>query len=225
MKAIKPREHPPAAEPSSLAEQAYVRLEELIATLALQPGQIVSENGLAQLIGFGRTPVREALQQLAREGLVQVAPKLGILITQMDVRRQLKLIEVRREVERLIAGSAARYATDAQRKHFERLAMDMESTAEQNNGELFLVLDREFNRLMLESAHNEYASAAMKLTQGLSRRFWFAHYERSANLATAARLHAAIASAIADADVAGARVCLDRLMDNVEAFTRATINS
>ena len=65
-------------EEQSLAGQAYTQIEERIATLSLKPGQIVSENGLSKLLGLGRTPVREALQQLAREGLVVIVPKLGI---------------------------------------------------------------------------------------------------------------------------------------------------
>lgn len=84
-----PLSAPDAADDQSLADQAYARIEEGIATLQLKPGQIVSENGLAKLLGLGRTPVREALQQLAREGLVIIMPKLGIMVSEIDVRKQL----------------------------------------------------------------------------------------------------------------------------------------
>jgi DNA-binding GntR family transcriptional regulator len=207
----------------SLADQAYAQIEERIATMQLKPGQIVSENGLSKLLGLGRTPVREALQQLSREGLVVVLPKLGIMISEIDVRKQLRLLEVRREVERLLAGAAAKNADAEQRAQFAVLADLMSAAGHNNDANGFLALDRQFNRLLLDSARNEYAASAMKLMQGLSRRFWYAHAERFANLRETAQLHANIAAAIAAGNRDSAREGLDRLMDNVEAFTRATL--
>jgi DNA-binding GntR family transcriptional regulator len=220
-----PLPSPDDVDAQSLADQAYARIEEGIATLQLKPGQIVSENGLSKLLGLGRTPVREALQQLAREGLVVIMPKLGIMVSEIDVRKQLRLLEVRREVERLLVSAAAKNADAAQRAQFAVLAEHMAAAGRESNGDTFLSLDRTFNRLLLDSANNEYATSAMKLMQGLSRRFWYAHYEKFANLPEAARLHADIAAAIAAGDRDTARDGLDRLIDNVETFTRATLES
>jgi DNA-binding GntR family transcriptional regulator len=220
-----PLPSPDDVDAQSLADQAYARIEEGIATLQLKPGQIVSENGLSKLLGLGRTPVREALQQLAREGLVVIMPKLGIMVSEIDVRKQLRLLEVRREVERLLVSAAAKNADAAQRAQFAVLAEHMAAAGRESNGDTFLSLDRTFNRLLLDSANNEYATSAMKLMQGLSRRFWYAHYEKFANLPEAARLHADIAAAIAAGDRDAARDGLDRLIDNVETFTRATLES
>ena len=58
---------------------------------------------------------------------------------------------------------------------------------------------------------------------GLSRRFWYYHYKQAADLPEMASLHGAVAKAIADGDVDGAGRALDKLLDNIEAFTRATI--
>lgn len=215
----------PDASELTLADQAYAQIEERIATLSLRPGQIVSENGLSKLLGLGRTPVREALQQLSREGLVVIMPKLGIMVAEIDVRKQLRLLEVRREVERLLVGAAARNATAAQRAQFALMADVMQAAGKANDGTEFLAYDRQFNKLLLDSANNEYATSTMKLMQGLSRRFWYAHYQRFANLAETASLHAAIASAIAAGEADAARQGLDRLIDNVETFTRATLEA
>ena len=92
----------------SLTDEAYAQLEELIVTLQLRPGVAVSEAALSERLGIGRTPIREALQRLAREHLIVVLPQRGNLVSQIDVRKQLRLLETRREVERLIARCAAR---------------------------------------------------------------------------------------------------------------------
>jgi DNA-binding GntR family transcriptional regulator len=207
----------------SQVDLAYAQIEELIATLQLPPGQMVSENMLSSLIGLGRTPVREALQQLSREGLVVIMPKRGIVVSEMDVKKQLRLLEVRREVERYLVGAAARRAEDVERDEFSQLAQSMRVASQTSDGEAFLELDRRFNKLVIKAGRNEYASSVMKLMQGLSRRFWFAYYKRFANLPETALLHAIIAQHIAEGKPEDAMRDLDMLLDNVEAFTRATI--
>src|SRR5258708_9067329 len=95
----------PRGRRQSLTELAYAHLEELIVTLKLAPGRVVSEGELSVLTGIGRTPIREALQRLARERLVSILPRRGIIVTEINVGSQLKLLEVRRELERLIPRS------------------------------------------------------------------------------------------------------------------------
>lgn len=212
-------------EQESQVQQAYLLIENDIARLKLAPSEVVSENMLATRYGFGRTPVREALQMLAREGLVSILPKRGIVISEIDVRKQLRLIEVRRYVEQCVVLLAARRASPAERQRFAALADEMEASAAELDGDRFLVLDGEFNALILVAARNEYATASMKLTQGLSRRFWFAYYKAVANLREAAQLHAGIARSISLGDEEQAASWLGRLLDNVEAFTRASLDS
>src|SRR5690554_1389436 len=94
-------------EGGSLTEQAYRQLEEMIVTLQLMPGAVLSETHLARELSIGRTPVREALQRLAREGLIVILPRRGILVSEINVKRQLRLLEVRRELERLMGKASA----------------------------------------------------------------------------------------------------------------------
>ncbi|MDH3580433.1 MAG: GntR family transcriptional regulator, partial [Hyphomicrobiales bacterium] len=72
---------------------------------------------------------------------------------------------------------------------------------------------------------NEYASRAMGLMQGLSRRFWYVHYKQTADMPLCARLHADQARAIAQGDTERAAAALDRLIDYTETFTRETLAS
>src|SRR5271168_3823387 len=86
----------------TLTDKAYRALEEEIVTLRIPPGTVVSEAILSRRLGVGRTPVREALQRLAREWLVIIMPRRGIVVSEIDPVRQLRLLEVRREIERLL---------------------------------------------------------------------------------------------------------------------------
>jgi DNA-binding GntR family transcriptional regulator len=98
----------------------------MIVFLKLAPGSAISEAELSGHLGIGRTPIREALQRLARERLVQILPRRGIIVSPIDIAAQLRLLEVRRELERLIARSAARRATDDERARFRELALGFE---------------------------------------------------------------------------------------------------
>lgn len=209
----------------TLKDVAYEQLEEAIVTLRLPPGAVVSELAMSEMTGIGRTPIREAIQRLAQENLIAVLPQRGLLVAEIDVRKQLRLLETRREVERLICRSAARRATDEERARFAQLAQDFLADADSNDGADFVRTDREFNELCLVAARNEFAEGSMRLMHGLSRRFWYVHYKQAADLPETARLHSAIAQAIAAGDVEGAGVALDRLLDVIESFTKATVLS
>lgn len=207
--------------PESLTELAYQRLEEAIVRLEIAPGTVVTERQLGERIGIGRTPVREALQRLAAEGLVAVLPRRGIRIAEIDVAAQLRLLEVRREVERVVARGAAERAIPAERARFRRIADEMERSAAAGDDLAFMRLDREFNDLCLAAVRNEYAVKSMRVMQPLSRRFWFRHYPIAADMPETARLHAACARAIADGDAARAGAEMDRLLAHIVAFTSA----
>jgi DNA-binding GntR family transcriptional regulator len=210
---------------ATLTERAYRALEEEIVTLKLPPGAVVSEALLSERLGIGRTPIREALQRLARERLVQILPRRGIVVSEVNVATQLRLLEARREVERLIVRLAARRADARQRARFAAIAEAMQRAGEAPDETAFLRLDREFNLLCLAAARNEFAEATMTLLHGLSRRFWFIHYREFGELPVSARLHADVARAIADGEAAAAAVASDRLIDHLEHFTRATVRA
>lgn len=208
----------------TLTERAYRALEEEIVTLRLKPSQVLSEQMLSATFKIGRTPIREALQRLAREGLVAILPRKGILVSDINPRNQLLVLEVRRELERLLSRAGAERATKEQREQLQDIARGMVRASKANDDIAFMRLDRELNRLMIDAGHNDYAARSMKLLQGLSRRFWYMHYREAADLPLCARLHANQARAIAQGDGDAAARASDKLMDYVENFTRRTVS-
>ena len=213
------------AQEASLTERAYDSLEELIVTLQLPPGSAVSETALSQRLGIGRTPIREALQRLARERLVTILPRRGIIVSEINVKSQLRLLEVRREVERLVAKSAARRALPAERARFLEIARSFEKSAKSGDEVTFMRVDREYNELTVLASRNEFAAGAMSLVHSLSRRFWYIHYKQAADMPRAAKLHADVARGIGNADEKAAALASDRLLDYIEQFTRDTVNA
>src|ERR1700761_7238151 len=130
-----PSKHPRAVkvEDGTLTDRAYHELEEMIVTLQLSPGTVLSEQALALRLKIGRTPIREALQRLARDGLVVIMPRRGILVSEINLRLQLRLLEVRRELERLMASLAAERATAEERQEFAAMAQAMLAASEKSD--------------------------------------------------------------------------------------------
>ena len=90
---------PTIATHSALAERVFVQLRSDILHARLRPGQALSENQLAQDLNVSRTPVREAVQRLAREGLVQVLPQRGSYVAFLSIQRIRDSLFVREAVE------------------------------------------------------------------------------------------------------------------------------
>jgi DNA-binding GntR family transcriptional regulator len=207
-----------------LTQLAYEQLREMIVALELTPGTLLTEQGLSQQMSIGRTPIREAIQRLAHDGLLVILPRRGVLVAEIDVTRQLRLIEVRRELERLLARLAAERATAPQAAEFLELATAMHAAAATADDVAFLDLDHRFNALLLDAAGNEFVTRCMSLMNSLTRRFWHRYYKRYVDIARVAALHAEVASAVAAGDGAAAGAASDRLLTYIEEFTRLTVN-
>ena len=205
---------------ASLTERAYTVLEEMIVCLDLPPGSEVSESRLSASIGIGRTPVREALQRLSRDRLVRILPRRGVVVSEIDVAAQLRLLEVRREIERFIAGAAARRAQPQERLVFARMAEEFGASSRTGDVPAFLRVDRAFNDWCLLAARNEFAYTALMPLHSLSRRFWYLHNRKNADLETVAALHARMARTIAAGDAQAAAAACDVLVDKAVALTR-----
>jgi DNA-binding GntR family transcriptional regulator len=83
-----------------LREDAYERLKESLFSNAIKPGQFVSQKQLAELIGCPLGPTREAIQRLAAESLLQVAPQRGIVVSELSVDFIREVFHLRSMIER-----------------------------------------------------------------------------------------------------------------------------
>lgn len=209
----------------SLAQKAYERIEEMIVMHKLPPGTAISEAVLSEHLGMSRTPVGEALQRLALVGLVTILPRRGIFVTEMSAKQQLHLLELRREIDRFIARSAARRATEDERDRFLAVAEAFSQAARSGDETAFLKADKVFHTLFGSAARNEFALNAVELMDGLSRRFWYAHRHKIGDLPLSGKLHANLAVAISAGDQAAAAKASDKLLDYLTEFTRATMHT
>jgi DNA-binding GntR family transcriptional regulator len=195
----------PSAETAPAAVRAYRALERMIVTLELPPGSVATEGTLIDKVGLGRTPVREAIQRLAWEGLVEVRPRAGLAIAPLHPADWLRVLDARCGVEEVLARSAARYATPRTAGQLHGAARAMQEAVADGNVVAFLEADKALDEALAAAADNVFAVRLAAPLQTHSRRFWF-RYQADSGLAVAAGHHVALIEAIlrGDPDAAGA---------------------
>jgi DNA-binding GntR family transcriptional regulator len=188
----------------------------MLVTLALKPGEAVREKHLADAVGLGRTPVREAVQRLAGMGLLRVMPRKGLQVAQVQHDELQQVIEARRVLERLLVVKACERADAAQRIAFERLSAQLQPAPARLQLDEFYRLDEQLNQLLGEAVNNPYLLDALAPLQVHCRRFWSLRFKPQ-HLPGASARHAALAAAVADADSAGAVRAVNGIIGDLEA--------
>lgn len=207
-----------------LADEAFRQLEELIVTLRLPPGEVVTEPELAEMIGIGRTPTREAVQRLAAQGLVRVKAGKGLFITETNPYEHLALLEARATLEYLLARRAAALAGEPERQALEDCGLRMAERARAGDVEGFMRQDKDFDLIVARAARNRFASAAVAPMQTMSRRFWYAHHGRE-DLEPAALRHLAVMEAIRAQDPDAASAASDALLSHLWHAARRVVEA
>ncbi|WP_395383898.1 GntR family transcriptional regulator [Mesorhizobium sp. UC22_110] len=205
----------PVAERGEAAEsasaKAYRVLEKMIVTLELAPGRVTTEKALIEKTSLGRTPVREAIQRLAWEGLVAVRPRAGLEIALLHAADWLKVLDARRGIEIILARSAARFATQEIVARLQATALAIHDAVVTGNVIGYLEADKSIGEAMALAADNQFAARLVAPLQTHSRRFWF-RFQSGTGLAEVAGNHVTLIRAILERDQDAAAAEADRLM-------------
>mgnify|MGYP006269471701 FL=1 len=149
----------------SATEKAYTTIRSKIGAGAYSPGTRLTEAELVALCRVSRTPVREALRQLARDGLVQIKPRVGAVVAGWEPNDLGDLFAARAELEALAAARAAERATGADLDRIEAKAAAMEAYAAEHDGPVdrtrLTELNSAFHNAILEAAKSEPLNLAL----------------------------------------------------------------
>jgi DNA-binding GntR family transcriptional regulator len=214
---------PEAADARSLSDQAYYRIRELIVTLELPPGSPVSERELMESLAVGRTPIREALQALARERLVEVYPRRGMFVSRVDVRDLAGLSEVRLTLEPRAARLAAERATDADRATIAVLLKELDHVRDKPDERALIDLDQRIHRHIYECTHNPFLAATLNEYYVLTLRIWFLALDRVTRLQDAVREHRELLRAIRAGNAERAEEAMRRHVTGFENAIRRVL--
>ena len=185
--------------PRSQSEEAYLRIRDRIVCLDMPPGSVVNEARLRDELKIGRTPIREALQRLARENLVRSIPHRGTFVTDVNITDLARITEVRVVLEGHAARLAAEKLTPADRGAVERLLEVVQRRAFIDQREL-MRLDQEVHFAVYRATRNAFLEATLERYFNLSLRLWYLVLDSQVRLREAVDEHVALMKAILAGD-------------------------
>ncbi|MFE6175720.1 GntR family transcriptional regulator [Streptomyces sp. NPDC056464] len=189
----------PDGEELSLAERAYRAIRDRLVLLEIRPGAPINEEQLAQSLGVGRTPVREALKRLQYERLITTYPRRGTFATDVNITDLAHISEVRQELEPLAAAQAARRATAADRATLTALRQELARAASRRPEPVELLhLDLQVHRAIYAATHNPYLDDTLVRYDNLATRIWCLFIERLSDMAGHVEEHGPLMEAIVD---------------------------
>ncbi len=213
-------EKSPEKSTLSLVHSAYLAIEYKIVTLEFRPGSLLTEKSIIDAVGFGRTPVREAIQRLTLEGLTEVRPRLGVMVSEIRPEDYPRAIEPRVTLEPLLARSAARFAGPHHRETIQKCTEAMLACAASGDTLGFLQEDKALDEAISNAAANPFLPRILAPLQIHSRRFWYQYYGND-GLSTSAEGHAEVCKAIVAGDAERAAATTRELMEYLFAQSKA----
>ena len=207
-----------AAAPRSLAEQAYRMLVRLITQLELAPGSLLVEKELMVRLDIGRTPIREALQRLAMEGLAVHLPNRGMFVSEISTTSVQHIYEFRSLIDRPLVRLAAERATDAHIAELRGLPAAFEDAIATDDIDRYADLDRRFYDLLAAAARNIYLAEVIPRIFNLHLRLFFYISSRGRGWHDVAPAHTRMVREVAEAVAARDA---DRAEEAVTAYIRS----
>lgn len=204
------------------ADIAYRVIKEKIITTEMPPGSLIQESQLMEELNLGRTPIREALQQLEAEKLVVVVPRRGIFVTDVQITDLQQIYEIRVRLEGLCARLAAERAAAEQIEEMESCCQQMAKPNRLDSRELVLI-DRNFHRLLAQATHNRLLMDEIELFYNLSLRLWYLALNRIKSKGLDTDRHQAILQAIKDRDAHHAEQLMRQHIQRFQEKIRALL--
>ena len=199
-----------------LREMVYEELKMQILKGSIIPGTRMMEVELAEEMGVSRTPIREAIRKLEREGLVTIEPRRGAYASMISTEDMVEILEVRQDLEGLAAYFAADRMTDEQMKELKEISDNYNKAVKQGIMEDMIKYDTRFHHIIVESCRNKILMQMIEQLQELVLRFRYIYYDNFRRAENMPEEHEAIISAIAEGNADKARAAADVHIDRLK---------
>jgi DNA-binding GntR family transcriptional regulator len=201
-----------------LRDQVAHALRAAVIAGELRPGLVYSAPALAADLGVSATPVREAMLDLAREGLVQAVRNKGFRITEVTARELDEYTEIRELIEVPTIGRVTATASAGQLQALRPLAEEIVRGAARHDMIAYLEADRRFHLDLLALAGNAHLVKVVGDLRKRSRLYGLAGLDEKGRLVESAREHVELLDLMLAGDAAGAQECMRRHLGHVRSL-------
>ncbi len=188
-----------------LREIVYEELKRQILIGEIAPGTRMMEVELADDMGVSRTPVREAIRKLEKEGLVTIEPRRGAYASDISIKDIEDVLEVRQDLEGMAAALAAQKANDEQKEQLRKVTDQYRNAVESGDVSEMIRCDEAFHKLIVSCSDNKTLVQLVSQVQELALRFRYIYYDDFTRFGSQPMEHKEIADAILSGDSEKAR--------------------
>jgi Transcriptional regulators len=186
------------------ANEIRAALQDEIESGKLPPGAVLDERALAARFDVSRTPVREALQQLAARDLVRIAPRQGVTVARLSIGKVRGMMEALGELEAVCAKLAARRIDDELRQRLDEAVARCQDAAINGGSAEYALANTFFHETIYAGSRNEYVAEQIRQARRLVQRYRAKDFQSKAQISKSLQEHLKIARAIQAGDEAGA---------------------
>src|ERR1700744_6216637 len=198
----------PRVDKLTRAEELRLLLADEIVSGALAPGSALDETDIARRFNVSRTPVREALRQLAASGLVEARAHRGAVVAQPSIERLSGMFEAMAELEALCAGMAAERMTQPERHRLEAIHEELRVLSYAGDPDRFHAVNERFHNAVYAGSQNGYIAEMTLATRVRVQPFRRAQFRNLGRLAKSHAEHDRVVVAIMRGDKAGAELAM-----------------
>lgn len=188
-----------------LRELVYLELKHKILTGEIQARTRLMEIDLAERMNVSRTPIREAIRELATDGLVVIEPRRGAYVSDISIQNMLDIFEVREDLEGLAAGLAAQRITEEEKLALSKMHRLYERAVEARDKEEIVEYDEKFHNFIVRCSRNNVLIELSRQLQELSMRFRYLYYDDGTVFERIPKEHKHVMEAIVAGDAEKAR--------------------
>ena len=199
-----------------LRDVVFKKLRKAILTGNLKPGERLMEIHLAEKLGVSRTPIREAIRKLELEGLVQMIPRRGAVVTEITEKSMKDVLEVRRALDVLSVELACDRITGEEKEMLRKACQDFEDATKTGNLKEIAEQDVAFHDIIVEATRN---SKLIQILHNLSEqmfRYRFEYIKDTSNYEKLVEEHRLIYESIVRKDQKAASEIAKIHIDNQE---------
>ena len=198
-----------------LREIVYEELKRQILVGEIAPGTRMMEVELAEDMGVSRTPVREAIRKLEKEGLVTIEPRRGAYASDISIKDMVDVLEVRQMLEGMAASMAAQKVTEEEKLDFVEA---YKNAVKKGNIEEIIRYDELFHQLIVSYSGNKTLNQLLSQVQELALRFRYIYYDDFSRYENMPVEHEEIEEAIISGDTQKAKVVAEEHVERLKKF-------
>ncbi len=200
--------------PTRESDRVEAELRQLILTLELEPGLAISEATLMKDYGWGRTPLREAIQRLAEQSLLQIVPRQGVVVTALSVFDFAEMMDAMSMVIGPATALACQRLTDEELKQLVEVVTVSETAAKDGDFVKVSQLDFEFHQILADATGNRHLSRYLLHLHRVATRFNFAAWKRDRNAGPSTDEHRQIVELMRQREIEGAKSAMRAHIEN-----------